>query len=126
MNKYDVTLTAHYEKTVSVYADTPEQAKEKIETVLFDTDIIQFTDEDSSAEMLPSLSLMRESLIRMSVPTRMTVLSMMTARTVRTSVPYVGSVCVRTSAKNDMSYQALNLVIHPAMDTKFACQGAIP
>ena len=26
MNKYDVTLTAHYEKTVSVYADTPEQA----------------------------------------------------------------------------------------------------
>ena len=28
MNKYDVTLTAHYEKTVSVYADTPEQAKE--------------------------------------------------------------------------------------------------
>ena len=46
MNKYDVTLTAHYEKTVSVYADTPEQAKEKIETVLFDTDIIQFTDED--------------------------------------------------------------------------------
>ena len=25
MNKYDVTLTAHYEKTVSVYADTPEQ-----------------------------------------------------------------------------------------------------
>ena len=46
MNKYDVTLTAHYEKTVSVYADTPEQAKKKIETVLFDTDIIQFTDED--------------------------------------------------------------------------------
>ena len=46
MNKYDVTLTAHYKKTVSVYADTPEQAKEKIETVLFDTDIIQFTDED--------------------------------------------------------------------------------
>ena len=46
MNKYDVTLTAHYEKTVSVYADTPEQAKEKIENVLFDTDIIQFKDED--------------------------------------------------------------------------------
>ena len=46
MNKYDVTLTAHYEKTVSVYPDTPEQAKEKIETVLFDTDIIQFSDED--------------------------------------------------------------------------------
>ena len=46
MKKYDVTLTAHYEKTVSVYADSPEQAKEKIETVLFDTDLIGFSDED--------------------------------------------------------------------------------
>ena len=46
MKKYDVTLTAHYEKTVSVYADSPEQAKEKIETVLFDTDLIDFSDED--------------------------------------------------------------------------------
>lgn len=46
MQKYDVTLTAHYEKTVAVYADSPEQAKEKIETVLFDTDLIDFSDED--------------------------------------------------------------------------------
>lgn len=46
MKKYDVTLTAHYEKTVAVYADSPEQAKEKIETVLFDTDLIDFSDED--------------------------------------------------------------------------------
>ena len=46
MKKYDVTLTAHYEKTVAVYADSPEQAKEKIETVLFDTDLIGFSDED--------------------------------------------------------------------------------
>ena len=29
MKKYDVTLTAHYQKTVSVYAESPEQAKEK-------------------------------------------------------------------------------------------------
>ena len=43
MNKYDVTLTAHYEKTVSVYADTPEQAKEKTKIILFDTDLINFT-----------------------------------------------------------------------------------
>lgn len=46
MKKYDVTLTAHYEKTISVYADSPEQAKEKTEIILFDTDLIDFTDED--------------------------------------------------------------------------------
>lgn len=46
MKKYDVTLTAHYEKTISVYADTPKQAKEKTETVLFDTDLIDFSDDD--------------------------------------------------------------------------------
>lgn len=46
LKKYDVTLTAHYEKTISVYAESPEQAKEKIETVLFDTDLIDFTDDD--------------------------------------------------------------------------------
>ena len=46
MKKYDVALTAHYEKTVTVYTDSPEQAKEKVETVLFDTDLIDFSDED--------------------------------------------------------------------------------
>lgn len=46
MKKFDVTLTAHYEKTLSVYAESPEQAKEKIEIVLFDTDLVDFTDDD--------------------------------------------------------------------------------
>lgn len=46
MKKYDVTLTAHYEKTVAVYAETPAHAREKIETILFDTDLIDFSDED--------------------------------------------------------------------------------
>lgn len=46
MKKYDVTLTAHYEKSVAVYAETPAHAREKIETVLFDTDLIDFSDED--------------------------------------------------------------------------------
>jgi hypothetical protein len=46
MNNYNVTLTAHFEKTVSVLADTPEQAKEKMKIILFDTDLIDFTDED--------------------------------------------------------------------------------
>lgn len=46
MKKYDVTLTGHYEKTISVYAESPEEAKEKTKTILFDTDLIQFSDED--------------------------------------------------------------------------------
>ena len=33
----------------------------------------------------------------------------MIVRTVRTSAPCAENVCMRTSAKNDMSYQALNL-----------------
>ena len=46
MKKYDVTLAAHYEKSISVYAATPAHAREKIETILFDTDLIDFSDED--------------------------------------------------------------------------------
>ena len=46
MKKYDVTLTAHYEKTISVCAESAEQAKEKTEIILFDTDLISFADED--------------------------------------------------------------------------------
>ena len=46
MKKYDVTLTAQYEKTITVYADSPEHAREKVETILFDTDLIEFSDED--------------------------------------------------------------------------------
>lgn len=46
MKKYDVTLVAHYAKTVSIHADSPEQAAEKLKTVLFDTDFVRFSDED--------------------------------------------------------------------------------
>ena len=46
MKKYAVTLRGHYEKTISVYADSPEEAKKKTETVLFDTDLIDFSDDD--------------------------------------------------------------------------------
>lgn len=48
MKKYDVMLTGHYEKTISVYADSPEQAVEKVKIILFDTDLIEFSDEDFS------------------------------------------------------------------------------
>ncbi|MCM1219969.1 MAG: hypothetical protein NC311_16770 [Muribaculaceae bacterium] len=46
MKKYEVTLTAHYEKTISVYADSPEEAEEKLKTVLFGTDLVTFSEED--------------------------------------------------------------------------------
>ena len=46
MKQYEVTLTGHYEKTISVYADSPEQAAEKLKIILFDTDLIDFFDED--------------------------------------------------------------------------------
>lgn len=46
MKKYDVTLTGQYEKTISVYAESPEEAKEKTKIILFDTDLIRFSDED--------------------------------------------------------------------------------
>lgn len=29
IEKYDVTLIGHYEKTIAVYADSPEQAAER-------------------------------------------------------------------------------------------------
>lgn len=46
MKQYEVTLTGHYEKTISVYADSPEQAAEKLKIILFDTDLIDFSDKD--------------------------------------------------------------------------------
>ena len=46
MKTYDITFTGHYEKTISVYADSPEQAAEKVKIILFDTDLIDFSDED--------------------------------------------------------------------------------
>lgn len=50
MKKYDVTLIGHYEKTIAVYADSPEQAAEKVRIILCDTDLIDFSDDDSITE----------------------------------------------------------------------------
>ena len=46
MKNYEVTLVAHYAKTVSIHADSPEQVAEKLKTVLFDTDLVKFSDGD--------------------------------------------------------------------------------
>ena len=91
MKKYDVTLTAHYQKTVSVYAESPEQAKEKTKIILFDTDLINFTDDDFVCGEADITEQREDGLDR-------------------TSAPCAVSVCMRRTAKNEMSYQALNLV----------------
>mgnify|MGYP001081648114 CR=1 FL=1 len=46
MKNYEVTLVAHYAKTVSIHADSPEQAVEKLKIILFDTDLVRFSDGD--------------------------------------------------------------------------------
>ena len=46
MKEYKAKLNAHYGKTISIYADDPEQAAEKLKTVLFDTDLVRFSDGD--------------------------------------------------------------------------------
>lgn len=107
MKKYDVTLTAHYQKTVSVYAESPEQAKEKQKL-------------SCSIPTLSTLPMMILSAAKPILPSRertgLTVRArihhrkMKIVRTARTSALCAVSVCMRTIAKNETSYQALNLV----------------
>lgn len=106
MKNYDVTLTAHYEKTVSVCADSPEQAAEKVKIILFNTDLIEFSDEDF---VCGEADITEHSETVLTIPMRKNCPKKMIARTVRTSAPCAENVCMRTGAKNDMSYQALNL-----------------
>lgn len=107
MKKYDVTLTAHYQKTVSVYAESPEQAKEKTKIILFDTDLINFTDDDF---VCGEADITEQSEDGLDVAGENTLQENEDVRTVRTSAPCAVSVCTRTTTKNEMSYQALNLV----------------
>lgn len=108
MKKYDVTLTAHYRKTVSVYAESPEQAKEKTKIILFDTDLINFTDDGFVCGEADITEQSEDGLD--AVRARIHYRKIRIVRTVRTSAPCAVSVCMRRTAKNEMSYQALNLV----------------
>ena len=112
MKNYDVTLTAHYEKTVSVCADSPEQAAEKVKIILFNTDLIEFSDEDfvcGEADITEhSEDGLDDTDVKNILP-RTKIWRTAAVRTVRTSAPCAENVCMRTGAKNDMSYQALNL-----------------
>ena len=42
MKKYDVLLRADYEKLFFVYAESEEEARKKVEILLFDTNAITF------------------------------------------------------------------------------------
>ena len=106
MKKYDVTLTAHYQKTVSVYAESPEQAKEKTKIILFDTDLINFTDDDFVCGEADITEQSGDGLDGAGENTPQ-------ENEDCSDCPYfcpVCGVCMRTTAKNEMSYQALNLV----------------
>lgn len=107
MKKYDVTLTAHYQKTISVCAESAEQAKQRpklscsIPTLSTLPMMILF----AAKPILPS----RERT-GLTVRARIHHRKMKIVRTARTSALCAVSVCMRTIAKNEMSYQALNLV----------------
>ena len=101
MKNYDVTLTAHYEKTVSVCADSPEQAAEKVKIILFDTDLIEFSDEDFVCGEADITEHSEDGLDD-------TDKEELSEEDDCSDCPYFCPVC-GTGAKNDMSYQALNL-----------------
>ena len=113
MKNYEVTLVAHYAKTVSIHADSPEQAAEKLKTVLFDTDLVRFSDGDfvcGEAEINAPLEDAGEESESEGEDFEDGFCSEW----------YVKDAVTRAGIK-DTSYQALNLVIHLPMETKFAC-----
>lgn len=81
------------------------QRKNKI--ILFDTDLIDFTDDDF---VCGEADITEQSEDGLDVAGENTLQEMRIVRTVRTSAPCAVSVCTRTTTKNEMSYQALNLV----------------
>ena len=107
MKKYDVTLTAHYRKTVSVYAESPEQAKEKTKIILFDTDLIKFTDDDFVCGEADITEQREDGLDGAGENT-------LQENEDCSDCPYFCPVCgecmYEEDCENEMSYQALNLV----------------
>lgn len=101
LKKFKVTLTGHYQKTISVYAETPEQVKEKTETILFDTDLIDFSDEDFIGGEA-AITVDREDGLEESVEEETDEDDCCSVRAARTSVPFAENVCTRTSAKSDV------------------------
>ena len=106
MKNYDVTLTAHYEKTVSVCAYSPEQAAEKVKIILFDTDHIEFSDEDF---VCGGADITEHSKNGLNDTDKEELSEEDDCSDCPYFCPCAENVCMRTSAKNDMSYQALNL-----------------
>ena len=118
MKNYEATLVAHYAKTVSIHADSPEQAAEKLKIILFDTDLGSFPKGILSAAK-PRLTTLWRTQGKKANP-RERILRTIVVRAVRASERCVKDAVTRAGIK-DTSYQALNLVIHLPMETKFAC-----
>lgn len=118
MKKYEATLIGHYEKTISVYADSPEDARRKMEIVLFDTDLIDFSDEDFVSGEANIAEADKDGCEETEAEDGIELDECCPA------CPYLCPVCGECMCEDgdkDMSYQALNLVIHLAMETQFAC-----
>ena len=100
MKKYDVTLTAHYQKTVSVYAESPEQAKEKQRLFFLIPTLSTFPMRILSAAK-PILQLPMRMVVK-KIPPRMRIWRRTIVRAVRTFVLYVGNVCTRTGVAGNV------------------------
>lgn len=102
MKKFDVTLTAHYEKTLSVYADSPNKQRQRPKLSSLTPTSSTFPMKILSAAKPPLTNAMRTVLKKSKMMTRTNV------QTVSAAARYAVTVCMLASAE-DVSYQALNL-----------------
>ena len=107
MKKYAVTLRGHYEKTISVYADTQKKPRKrpKLSSLIPTLSTLPMMILSAAKPILPSV--WRTAVKKMRTGTA--VLRWRIARIVLITVPCAENVCMRTIVKIK-SYQALNLV----------------
>ena len=78
---------------------SPEQAKEKTKIILFDTDLINFTDDGF---VCGEADITEQSEDGLDGAARIHYRKIRIVRTVRTSAPCAVSVCMRRTAKNEI------------------------
>lgn len=107
MKKYDVTLTAIIKRPFPSMQKAPnrQRKKQKLSCSIPTLSTLPMMILSAAKPILPS----RERT-GLTVRARIHHRKMKIVRTARTSALCAVSVCMRTIAKNEMSYQALNLV----------------
>ena len=108
MKKYDVTLTVPItERPFPSMRKAPnrQRKRQKLSCSIPTLSTLQMMILSAAKPILPS-----RARTVLTVRARIHYRKMRIVRTVRTSAPCAVSVCMRTTAKNEMSYQALNLV----------------